>query len=72
MKTEQKFKRIKWNKQLISIMTGILLVVQLGLGSLPVLAETHQESTDETQVLENSLLAADEILEEANCVEKNR
>ncbi|MBV7391277.1 hypothetical protein [Enterococcus alishanensis] len=72
MKTEQKFKRIKWNKQLISIMAGILLVVQLGLGSLPVLAETHQESTDETQVLENSLLAADEILEEANCVEKNR
>ncbi|MGX2945584.1 hypothetical protein JNUCC77_11040 [Enterococcus alishanensis] len=53
-------------------MAGILLVVQLGLGSLPVLAETHQESTDETQVLENSLLAADEILEEANCVEKNR
>ncbi|MGM0237700.1 hypothetical protein [Enterococcus sp. AZ103] len=40
MKEGQKFKLIKWNKQLISVATGILLVSQLTVGPVQVLAET--------------------------------
>ncbi|MBV7392053.1 hypothetical protein KUA55_15330 [Enterococcus sp. ALS3] len=45
MKEGQKFKLIKWNKQLISVATGILLVSQLAVGPVQVLAETTDETT---------------------------
>ncbi|MGM0237519.1 MBG domain-containing protein [Enterococcus sp. AZ103] len=40
MKERQKFKLIKWNKQLISVATGVLFVSQLAVGSVNVMAET--------------------------------
>lgn len=42
MKERQKFKLIKWNKQLISVATGVLFVSQLAVGSVNVMAETPE------------------------------
>ncbi|MBV7391737.1 MULTISPECIES: hypothetical protein [Enterococcus] len=45
MKEGQKFKLIKWNKQLISVATGILLISQLAVGPVQVLAETTDSAS---------------------------
>lgn len=41
---QQTYRRIKWNKQLVSVAAGMILLTQLGAGSLPAFAAENMEN----------------------------